>query len=178
MNRALTAIEFRACAFADAEELARLGSVTFRETFEAVNTRDNMETYVSQTFNLESIRHELTEAGSFFFVAQTNGESLGFCKIRTAGAAAELSGCRPLEIERIYVLKEHIGKGVGKALMEHCHGYADANGYDVIWLGVWENNLPAIAFYKNWGFEFFGQHIFMLGNDAQTDLLMKKQLGK
>jgi diamine N-acetyltransferase len=178
MNRTLTAIETRQCTSGDAEELARLGIVTFKETFEAVNTRENMEMYISQTFNLQSIQHELTEVDSFFFIAHSNGQSLGFCKIKTSGAPSELAAFRPVEIERIYVLKEHIGKGVGKALMEHCHHYAEANGHDMIWLGVWEHNLPAIAFYKNWGFEFFGQHIFMLGNDAQTDLLMKKRLGK
>jgi diamine N-acetyltransferase len=178
MSRRLTDIKIRQCTLDDAHELAYLGTVTFNETFEAVNTPENMAIYLSETFNLSGIQNELREAGSFFFIAHTNGELLGFCKIRTAGAPAELAGFRPLEIERIYVLKAHIGKGVGKTLMEHCHLYALANGYDLIWLGVWEHNHPAIAFYKNWGFELFGQHIFMLGHDAQTDLLMKKRLNK
>jgi diamine N-acetyltransferase len=178
MNRTLTDIKIRQCTLDDAHELAHLGAVTFNETFEAANTPENMAIYLSETFNLPGIQNELSEVGSFFFMAHTNGESLGFCKIRTTRAPAELTGFRPLEIERIYVLKAHIGKGVGKALMEHCHLYAFEKGYNLIWLGVWEHNYPAITFYKNWGFELFGQHIFMLGHDAQTDLLMKKRLNK
>jgi diamine N-acetyltransferase len=176
MNKTLTDINIRRCNSRDAQELADLGRITFRETFEAVNTAENMRLYLSKTFSIENILNELKETGVSFYIAESAGKSLGFCKIKSPSPHPDLSGVRPMEIERIYALKEHIGKGVGKALIEYCHQYAHANGYDLIWLGVWEHNHPAITFYRKWGFDFFGKHVFMLGNDAQTDLLMKKNL--
>ena len=81
-----------------------------------------------------------------------------------------------IEIERIYASKAYLGKHVGKTLMEACLKLAKQGGHNVVWLGVWEHNPRAIAFYEKWGFEKFGSHSFLLGNDLQTDLLMKKNL--
>ena len=81
-----------------------------------------------------------------------------------------------IEIERIYVRKEYLGKKVGGLLMKKCLELAQQKGYTLVWLGVWEHNAKAIAFYEKWGFEKFGSHAFLLGNDLQTDWLMKKNL--
>ena len=81
-----------------------------------------------------------------------------------------------LEIARIYAVQKSIGKGVGRALMQHCIEIARQRNFRIIWLGVWEKNQKAITFYSKWGFEKFGDHMFMLGNDPQTDWLMKKVL--
>jgi ribosomal protein S18 acetylase RimI-like enzyme len=82
----------------------------------------------------------------------------------------------PVEIERIYSIREMIGKGVGKKLMEKCLAIAREKNKKEIWLGVWEFNYPAIEFYKRWGFEKFGEHHFPVGLDPQTDWLMKKRV--
>jgi diamine N-acetyltransferase len=171
-----SAINIRECTLADVPELVALGIKTFRETFEAVNSKEDMDLYLSATFNEEKIAGEFEVKGSKFFIATDNGRSVGFCKLKTSEIPDELKNHRPIEIERIYAIKDCIGKGVGKALMEHCIAHGRDGGFDVIWLGVWEHNELAIAFYEKWGFEFFGQHTFMLGRDAQTDLLMKKHL--
>ncbi len=171
-----SALNIRECSLADVPELITLGIKTFRETFEAVNSKEDMDLYLSSTFSEEKIADEFKGNGAKFFIVEENGKAVGFCKVKASEIPEELEDHRPIEIERIYAIKDSIGKGVGKAMMEHCIAYARENGFDVIWLGVWEHNQPAIAFYKKGGFEFFGQHVFMLGRDAQTDLLMKKHL--
>jgi len=81
-----------------------------------------------------------------------------------------------IEIERLYAAKEFIGRNVGSKLMECCLQQAFDEGFQLVWLGVWEHNLRAISFYEKWGFEKFGSHPFMLGKDLQTDLLFKKTI--
>ena len=83
---------------------------------------------------------------------------------------------KALEIERIYAVREYIGKNVGKVLLDDCLQWAKQQGSTVVWLGVWEHNPRAIAFYKKWGFEKFGEHKFVLGTDSQIDWLMKREL--
>lgn len=116
------------------------------------------------------------EPGSVFFIAEENGSPAGYAKVRNQKTVEALDHLKALEIERLYAVKDWIGKGIGSKLMQHCLDYAFQQGYDVVWLGVWEHNPRAIQFYKQWGFEKFGEHVFMLGSDAQTDHLMKKNL--
>ena len=180
MNQTTTTVKIRECAVNDIPMLVALGERTFRETFDEVNTKENMQHYVSATFNHQAFEKDF-QGKAKFFVAEVDGEVAGFCKLNPGNFWEDvprdhIEKLKPLEIERIYALKKMIGKGVGKALMEHCLTHATRNGYNIIWLGVWEHNHAAIAFYKKWGFEFFGQHVFRLGDDAQTDLLMKKSL--
>ena len=88
----------------------------------------------------------------------------------------ELQDDKALEIERIYVLKEFHGKNVGQILYNKAIEIAKQNKADYVWLGVWEENPRAIAFYKKNGFVEFDKHIFKLGDDEQTDIMMKLKL--
>jgi ribosomal protein S18 acetylase RimI-like enzyme len=81
-----------------------------------------------------------------------------------------------LEIARIYAVREKIGSGVGKAMLEFSIALAEKMKKQIIWLGVWEHNIRAINFYERFGFKKVGEHVFMLGEDAQTDWLMQKEL--
>jgi ribosomal protein S18 acetylase RimI-like enzyme len=169
-------VTIRTCSLQDADVLMSLGIQTFRETFEEVNTRENMKVYLETNFTKARLSNELSEAGAVFFIAEINGEPAGFSKVIASKKPADLDGHSAMEIERIYATKKHIGMGVGKSLMQTCLNHAKKNGHDVLWLGVWEHNIRAIDFYKKWGFEKFSQHVFMLGHDAQTDILMKKYI--
>jgi diamine N-acetyltransferase len=176
MQKVAGEVTVRRCTASDVKTLVALGIKTFRETFEAVNTEENMTLYLGQTFHDKKLEDEMDEPGSVFFLAEQEMQPVGFAKVRAAQNPAALAGLKAIEIERIYAVKEKIGQGVGKKLMERCLDYAGTAGAEVIWLGVWEHNLAAQRFYLNWGFRKFGEHVFMLGNDAQTDLLMKKEL--
>lgn len=135
-----------------------------------------MDQYIAEELSEEKIRTTIVAENNIFFMAYADGILAGYAKMRTVEFPDELKDNKPIEMERIYTLKEYQGKKVGAALMKHCLDHAKANGYDCAWLGVWEHNTIAVNFYKRWGFEFFGSHIFRLGSDDQIDLLMKKKI--
>jgi ribosomal protein S18 acetylase RimI-like enzyme len=161
----------------EATAITSLSVTTFTETFAAQNDADDMARYLEEEMSLEQLTKELSDTQNYFFLATYDGTPAGYAKARATKIPTALAGRKPLEIERIYVLQAHHGKKVGAGLMQHCMEHARTNGYDVIWLGVWEHNYKAVNFYKRWGFELFGSHIFRLGTDDQTDVLMKKEIG-
>ncbi len=169
-------ITIRIASLDDIEAIMSLGIRTFRDTFDEVNTPDNMIKYISETFTQKRIGEEILEANSCYFLAEQDGEAIGYARVREAEAPEGVGPGKALEIHRLYADKKFIGKRVGYLLMSECLQYAKDNQYECVWLGVWENNDRAIAFYKRWGFERFSEHTFLLGDDAQTDWLMKKHL--
>jgi ribosomal protein S18 acetylase RimI-like enzyme len=166
----------RTATLKDVDLIVSLGRQAFSETFAAVNSAENMNRYLDSTYNRGKIEEEFGDKSSVFFVAEADQEPVGFAKVRNSDAPGELSETRTLEIERIYVLKKMVGKGIGNILMSRCLQHARIERTEVVWLGVWESNFSALRFYEKWGFTHFSQHVFMLGNDAQTDLLLKKDL--
>jgi diamine N-acetyltransferase len=169
-------ITIRSCSLHDVETIISLGIRTFRDTFDEVNTPENMMMYINDKFSIRKIREEIEEPGSLFFLAEKDGKPLGYARVRTSQTVPEINDERAMEIERLYADKNSIGKGIGKGLLAQCISYAKQNGFNTVWLGVWEHNLRAIEFYKKHGFEKFSHHVFMLGHDAQIDHLMKKNL--
>jgi ribosomal protein S18 acetylase RimI-like enzyme len=166
----------RTCTTEDVKTLVSLGIRTFRETFESVNTEENMKLYLESNFSEKRVASEFKEPGAVFFIAESEGLPVGFAKIKDSKGEPALKGHRAMEVERIYAVKKLIGKGVGRMLMQTCLDHAKKSGYDLVWLGVWEYNHRALEFYAKWGFEKFSQHTFMLGHDAQTDFLLKKKI--
>ena len=160
----------------DAEVLTELSVSTFRDSFAAQNEQENMDMYIAEAMSLEKLAAELNDTKNIFFIAWDGNTAAGYSKIRPGYESQELSNNNPLEIERIYVAEQYQGQKVGAALMAHCLDYAVQNNYDIVWLGVWEHNHKAIDFYTKWGFHIFSSHIFRLGHDDQTDILMKKHL--
>jgi ribosomal protein S18 acetylase RimI-like enzyme len=162
----------------DAGLLLDLSAETFNQTFSSQNTCDNMTAYMASAFTEEQILEEIKSPSSLFFMAYVPGQDkpVGYTKLRMGAPPKELKSDRAIEIHRIYVTEEMIGHKIGKALMEKALQIAQDQQYEVIWLGVWEKNSRAIEFYKRWGFKKFSSHIFRLGTEDQTDLLMKKEL--
>lgn len=160
----------------DAGLIANLSRQTFYETFVSQNTKENMDKFMNETFTKEQLMKEVCTPGNIFFLAYDENEPVGYVRMRENSNPPELGNANAVEIARIYTVTNSIGKGVGKALMQKCIEIAVEKKKDIIWLGVWQQNQRAIDFYMNWGFEKFGTHIFMLGDDRQTDWLMKKKL--
>jgi diamine N-acetyltransferase len=169
-------VSIRNCSPDDAEAIVSLGIRTFRDTFDEMNTPENMMHYLNNTFTLRKIKDEIMEPGAVFFLAEKHKKAIGYANMRISEKPDGLKGGSAIEIQRLYADKNHIGTRIGYALMNTCLHYAQDHHYDTVWLGVWEHNERALAFYKKWGFERFGEHVFMLGDDAQTDLLLQKQL--
>lgn len=157
-------------------ELQKIGRKTFFETFSESNTADNMANYLEDVFSIEKLSKELSNLNSEFYFAMIDKNVVGYLKINLGKSQTELQDNTGLEIERIYVLQEYHGKKVGQLLFEHSMQIAQLNNVNFVWLGVWENNFRAIRFYKKNGFVEFDKHIFVLGNEQQTDIMMKKIL--
>ncbi|MGV9012736.1 MAG: GNAT family N-acetyltransferase [Flavobacteriales bacterium] len=157
----------------DLEQLKELSERTFTETFASMNTAANMGAYLAHEFATEKLERELADPDSGFYFALLEQQVVGYLKVNISSAQTELQDKHALEVERIYVLKEHHGKRIGQALLDKALAFARARGIDQVWLGVWEANAQAIHFYAKNGFARFGKHTFMLGADAQTDILMK-----
>ena len=154
------------------EQLCEIGKITFVETYGEQNTPENLQKYLREKFNQEQILSELLISRTIFLLVELENETIGYAKMRVN--LVENIDEKSLEIERIYITKNHHGKKYGAMLMQKCIDVALENKYESLWLGVWEHNPKAIEFYQKWGFEIFGTHIFQLGDDAQTDFLMKK----
>ena len=161
---------------ADVERLRQIGRQTFVETFAASNTEENMQAYLAEGFALKKLTAELQEPNSAFYFAGLAGRVIGYLKVNTGSAQTEQQAGQALEIERIYVLREFHGQQVGQLLYEQALALATQAQADYVWLGVWEANPRAISFYKKNGFVEFAKHVFKLGDDEQTDILMKLPL--
>ena len=160
----------------DAELIADLSRKTFYETFGHVNTKENMEKFMNDQFNREKLVKEVTEPGNTFLLAFDNDIPVGYVRMREGQKFPEFNDKDSIEIVRIYSVNTYIGTGVGQQLMRQCIFIAKELKKELIWLGVWERNPRAIAFYTKWGFEKFGEHNFLLGDDLQKDWLMMKKI--
>ncbi len=160
----------------DLDKLREIGKATFIEAFADDNTASDMANYLEEKFSQEQLTAEWSHPESLFYFAEAEGQVAGYLKVNWREAQTEQLLENALEIERIYVLSEYYGKGVGKALFNKAYAIAKEKMMDAIWLGVWEKNARAVAFYRKNGFVKFGAHPFYLGDEKQTDILMKLEL--
>lgn len=157
----------------DLNELQRIGQSTFQETFVDSNSEENMKSYLENGFSFERLTAEINNKNSEFYFAKIDNEIIGYLKVNFGESQTELKDNKALEIERIYVSKEFHGKSVGQLLYCKAIEVAKQKCSEFVWLGVWEENPRAIQFYKKNGFVEFDKHIFKLGDDEQTDIMMK-----
>ncbi|MFT4024073.1 MAG: GNAT family N-acetyltransferase [Flavihumibacter sp.] len=166
-------IQIMAATVHDLDRLRAIGIQTFTETFAAINTAENMRKYLAESFSMEKLAAELNDKNAFFFLAVVGDVPVGYLKLNTGASQTELKEERGMEIERIYVSKAFHGKKVGQLLYDKAIETAGAGNLEYVWLGVWEKNFRAIRFYEKNGFRPFDKHMFYLGDDAQTDIMMK-----
>ncbi len=169
-------IKIRHAGLQDAAIVADISRKTFYDSFAQFNTPENMEKYIRKEFSSKRLRGELASNENIFLLAYSNDQLEGYAKLSESFQPSEFSGEPSLEICRIYSKVNMIGKGIGKSLMEEILRIAMDKGKKIIWLGVWEHNPWAISFYSKWGFQKFSEHPFILGDEVQTDWLMKKNI--
>jgi len=158
----------------DAGLLTDLGARTFSETFAADNTPEDMAAYIGTSFNLAQQTSELADPACIFLIAEVGGLAAGYAQLHAGEPAECVEGARPIELVRVYVSREWLGRGVGESLMRACVDEARQAGHGTIWLGVWERNARAQAFYRKWNFRPVGEHVFQLGSDPQRDFVMQR----
>lgn len=169
-------IEIRPALKTDASILTELGRKTFEETFSKDNRKEDMDSYLSETFSVEKQLQEILDPNRKIALAWFENQAAGFYHLLKAQPDPCVHGVRPIELLRLYVDSRFQGQRVGFALMESAVQIARAEGFQTLWLGVWERNYKAQAFYKKFGFGFVGQHVFRLGEDEQIDLVMAREI--
>ncbi|MCW2258702.1 MULTISPECIES: GNAT family N-acetyltransferase [Sphingobacterium] len=169
-------INIKKVTLSDIKDLQKIGKQTFFETFSESNSEENMKKYLEEGFSVDKLTEELTNPYSEFYFALDNQEVIGYLKLNVGESQTEEQHHESLEIERIYVLQDYHGKKIGQILYEKALQIALERKSEYVWLGVWEENPRAISFYKKNGFIEFDKHIFVLGDDEQTDIMMKKML--
>ena len=162
----------------DVQILCDISIKCFYDTFHQQNTEEDMQLFLKENFTIDRIASEMGESSNYFFFAKVQDEIAGYIKLSVSKPPLEMEETEALEIARIYVLKDKIGSGVGKSLMDFAISFAKSNNKKTIWLGVWEHNKRAIHFYEKYCFKKFSEHIFLLGKDRQIDWLMKKELSE
>ena len=174
----MSSIEIRQATAADAKVLTDLAYTTFWDAFahHPKNAPDDLNHYMRQAFTHDQIAAELEDERCIFLIAEIEGEPAGYAKLINDLIEPGITAERPVELNRLYSHQQGLGKGIGQALMDACLERARAEGRDVMWLGVWEFNPRAQRFYEKNGFRMVGSHVFQLGEDAQTDLLMQREL--
>lgn len=163
----------RAINLYDLLALQSISKQTFTETFASSNTKENMDKYLNEALSLEKLTDKLSNPNSFFYFIEDNLIPIGYLKLNMGASQTELNDNTALEIERIYVTQAYQGKKVGQQLYEKAIQVAKDKKVEYIWLGVWEENHKAIRFYTKNGFNAFDKHIFTLGDEEQTDIMMK-----
>jgi ribosomal protein S18 acetylase RimI-like enzyme len=159
------------------QELQHISRTTFYQSFAEKNTKENMQFFLDHYYSDEKLLSEWMNGDSMFFFAKEGVRTVGYLKLNTGAAQTVLPNDQALEIERIYIDQSMQGRGIGKLFIEKTMAIASQLQLRAIWLGVWEHNTDAILFYEKNGFQAYDKHLFQLGDDAQTDLLMKKQVG-
>jgi ribosomal protein S18 acetylase RimI-like enzyme len=169
-------IEIKKATLSDLVTIQNISKQSFTETFAAINTPENMEKYLQESFNTAQLTAEINNSDSPFYIAFWNNEPVGYLKLNLGDAQTETVEDATLEIQRIYVLQAFHGKKIGQLLLDEAIKIAHQIPVNYIWLGVWEENHRALQFYTKNGFVTFDKHLFILGDDQQTDLLMKLEI--
>ncbi|MEY4457365.1 MAG: hypothetical protein RLY15_1629 [Bacteroidota bacterium] len=157
----------------EVEQLQSISRQTFAETFSDSNSKENMDKYLTENLSIKKLSEELNNENSHFFFIKDGERNIGYLKLNMGPSQTEMKDETALEIERIYVIQEYQGKKVGQQLYEKAIQVAKEKKAQYVWLGVWEENHKAIQFYNKNGFEVFDKHVFVLGDEKQTDLMMR-----
>lgn len=156
--------------------LLEIAKSTFINTYAHLNDPQNFNEYLSLNFNLEKITQEFNNSESAFFFVKKENKICGYLKLNWGNAQTDNPLKNAIEIERIYVLQEFQGQQIGKMMVNEAIKLSKSKSAKWLWLGVWERNPKAIGFYKKMGFEAFGEHAFIVGQERQIDVIMKQRI--
>lgn len=169
----------RPATAADAARLSEFAERVFDEVFGPQNDEGDMASYLNEAFSPEIQRQEINTPGAIVLIAEDPGTKVitGYLHIAPGAVPDAVRGDAPAELKRLYVEPALHGRGIGKQLLDEGIARAKDAGTRTLWLGVWENNTKAQAFYTREGFARVGEHPFVLGSDTQTDWIMQRSIG-
>ncbi len=178
MTKEQTQVTLRHATMADADTLAELSATTFHQAFDGSSQQENVDDYINTALNPAQLSLELQDPSATFCLAEYNEQVVGYFKLIADEVPDCVSDRKAIELSRLYVRQEFIAQKIGAALMQKALDEARAKGYSSLFLGVWEHNARAQAFYLKWGFTRVGEHIFQMGDDPQIDWWMERKLLK
>jgi ribosomal protein S18 acetylase RimI-like enzyme len=176
MTKQPAEVKIRSASVRDADILAELSATSFHQAFDGSSKQENVDDYVNAAFNPAQLALELREAHTTFMLAEWGEQAVGYFKLTTGEVPECVPDRNAIELARLYVRQEFIAQKIGAARMQQALVEARAQGFTTIFLGVWEHNTRAQAFYHKWGLVRVGEHIFQMGDDAQTDWWMARKL--
>ena len=156
----------------DAAVLADLARTTFYDTFASTNDASDMALHLERAYGVAQQSAELRDPRITTLLVEEQGAAVAYAQLRDHHAPACVSGPAPIELWRFYVDRRWHGRGIAQALMDRVRTEARSRGAGTLWLGVWEHNARARAFYAKCGFADAGEHVFLFGTDPQTDRVM------
>ena len=151
--------------------LAELGAATFFETFIDYHDENDLRQYINKIYNIEQLKKNVSDNRIHYFTAYDNEGDVGYIKLIDDVKPGGLEG-KIIELEKIYVRKRGLGKHIGAALMQKAIDFSRQQGFEHLFLGVWQENVRAIKFYEKFGFKNFGTRKFVLGSQECDDFLM------
>lgn len=170
-------VQIRRATVADAAAFAEFGARTFFEAFASENTPEDMAMHLASAWHPDIQRAEIEDAALDTLLAcDEAGRLAGFAQLRVAQPPAGIAASKPVELKRFYVDKPWQGQGLARRLMDAVDAGARARGASELWLGVWQRNARAQAFYRKCGFRNVGTQIFVVGTDPQSDYVMLREL--
>jgi ribosomal protein S18 acetylase RimI-like enzyme len=171
------AVAIRRATSADAVVLSEFGARTFFEAFAIDNSPEDMRLHLHSAWRPELQRAEIADPSLDTLLACDAGGALaGFAQLRANHAPAGVVTRGAIELKRFYVDKPWQGRGLARRLMDAVEVRARERGARELWLGVWERNPRAQAFYRKCGFRQVGTQVFVVGTDPQTDHVMLREL--
>ncbi len=168
----------RPATTADAAAIAEAAARMFIHTFGAENTPGDLAMYVAAAFGTSTQQHEIEDPSCTYLLAHDRGAIVAHALLRAGSRSAFVEDERQMELQRFYVDHRYHGRGLARQLMQECLTTANAAGGRILWLGVWQRNARAIAFYEKCGFAVVGQQHFLLGTDRQTDHVMMRSVSR
>jgi ribosomal protein S18 acetylase RimI-like enzyme len=171
---ATPSISIRPAVASDAASLAKLAAQTFQDTFAADNDPEDIALHVTQAYGPVQQARELSDSNILTLLATANEQAVAYAQLRRGPAPASVRGVEPIELWRFYVARDWHGLGIAQELMRHVDAAAQRAAAQTLWLGVWERNHRAKAFYRKCNFVDVGSHVFTLGTDAQTDRILAR----
>ncbi|GAB5473274.1 MAG: GNAT family N-acetyltransferase [Maribacter sp.] len=169
-------VRFQKCSPTDLDQLIDISRTTFVDAFEKDNAPDDFKAYIDKTFTKANIQEQLVHSDSTFYFAFKDEILVGYFKLNENTAQTDVKLSESVELERIYVVKEFQGNQIGKEMLHEALRLAEKAQKTFLWLGVWQKNTGAVRFYEKHGFVKFGTHPYYIGDDKQTDWLMRYDL--
>ena len=169
-------LSYKKCSLSQFNLLVNIARQTFKDAFKDQNKEDDFTSYMEDAFSDRVFKEQLNNKKIHYYLISLKSEPIGYFKLNEPVVQSDLNTADSVELERIYVLKEYQGKGIGRRAIHRIIKIGKEMNYVFLWLGVWEHNPGAIKFYENLGFKKFGEHPYKLGNDIQTDWFMKLKL--